>query len=35
VPGLMSATNAARIAKDSPFCEAYASMDKIIERLMA
>src|SRR4051812_14161538 len=31
----MSATNAARIANDSPFCEAYAAMDKIIEHLMA
>ena len=26
---------AARIANDSPFCEAYAAMDKIMERLLA
>ncbi|HEX5076057.1 MAG TPA: ISKra4 family transposase [Gemmatimonadaceae bacterium] len=31
----MATTNTARIANDSPFCEAHAAMDKIIERLMA
>lgn len=31
----MTTTNTARIANDSPFCEAHAAMDKIIERLMA
>lgn len=31
----MTATNTARIANDSPFCDAQAAMDKIIERLMA
>src|SRR5436190_9714002 len=30
----MPTTSTARIANDSPFCEAYAAMDKIIERLM-
>jgi hypothetical protein len=33
--GPMSAPNAARIANDSPFCEADAVMDKIKERLLA
>lgn len=28
-------TSAARIANDSPFCEAYAAMDKLVERLLA
>ena len=31
----MPTTSTARIANDSPFCEAYAAMDKIVERLMA
>jgi hypothetical protein len=31
----MPTTSTARIANDSPFCEAYAAMDKIIERLLA
>ena len=31
----MPTTSTARIANDRPFCEAYASMDKLIERLMA
>lgn len=31
----MPTTSAARIANDSPFCEAYAAMDKIVERLLA
>ena len=31
----MATTSTARIANDSPFCEAYAAMDKIIERLLA
>jgi hypothetical protein len=31
----MPTTSTARIANDSPFCEAYTAMDKIIERLMA
>jgi hypothetical protein len=31
----MSTTQTARIANDSPFCEAYAAMDKIVERLLA
>jgi hypothetical protein len=31
----MPTTSTARIANDHPFCEAYASMDKLIERLMA
>ncbi len=31
----MPTTSTARIANDSPFCEAYVAMDKIIERLMA
>ena len=31
----MATTNTARIANDRPFCEAYASMDKLIERLKA
>jgi len=35
VHGVMSATNAARIANDNPFCEADAAMDKIKERLLA
>jgi hypothetical protein len=30
----MPTTSAARIANDSPFCEAYAGMDKIVERLL-
>ena len=33
--GPMSATNTARIANDSPFCEADAVMDKVKERLLA
>ena len=31
----MHTASAARIANDSPFCEAYAAMDKIVERLVA
>lgn len=31
----MPTTSTARIANDSPFCEAYAAMDKIVERLLA
>lgn len=31
----MPTTSAARIANDSPFCEAHVAMNKIIERLMA
>jgi hypothetical protein len=31
----MPTTSTAGIAKDSPFCDAYVAMDKIIERLMA
>lgn len=31
----MPTTSTARIANDSPFCDAYVAMDKIIERLMA
>jgi hypothetical protein len=31
----MATTSKARIANDSPFCEAHVAMDKIIERLMA
>lgn len=31
----MLTTSTARIANDSPFCDAYIAMDKIIERLMA
>jgi hypothetical protein len=31
----MPTTSTARIANDSPFCDAYAAMDKLIERLMA
>jgi hypothetical protein len=31
----MTRTSAATIANDSPFCEAYAAMDKIVERLLA
>ena len=35
VHGLMPTTSTARTANDSPFCEAYAAMDKIVERLLA
>ncbi len=31
----MATTSTARIANDSPFCEAHGAMDKIIEQLMA
>ena len=31
----MAKTSNARIANDSPFCEAHVAMDKIIERLLA
>jgi len=31
----MSRTSTARIANDNPFCDAYAAMDKIVERLLA
>jgi hypothetical protein len=31
----MAATSTARIANDSPFCEAYGAMDKLVERLLA
>jgi len=31
----MTTTSTARIANDSPFCEAHVAMDKIIEQLMA
>jgi len=31
----MPTTRHARIANDSPFCEAHVAMDKIIERLLA
>jgi len=31
----MPTTSTARTANDSPFCEAYAAMDKIVERLLA
>lgn len=31
----MTTTSIARIANDSPFCEAHGAMDKIIEQLMA
>jgi hypothetical protein len=31
----MPTTSTARIANDQPFCEAYVSMDKLIERLLA
>jgi hypothetical protein len=30
----MPTTGTARIANDRPFCEAYAAMDKIVERLL-
>ena len=31
----MPTTSTARVANDNTFCEAYAAMDKIVERLLA
>jgi hypothetical protein len=35
VHGVMATTRTATIANDSPFCDAWAAMEKIIERLLA